>query len=235
LTTTVSYKYRIRNAGNTDWATTWTPSTNTSFTTYTSTWTGTNTGLLITNQYQPLNISLKAVKNTQGANMVANQFSFGLYEIDENDEIDENSSITAKNSSVGISSPVTFTLPTYTKVGTYVYYLTEEGIDLGWKMDTTRYRIEVRVFLKTNGTLDSEIKYIEANNNGQQISGKSYIVHNSANDLLCPRFTNVFGGPKFPHVGGIGETPFVTTSIILTILIFIAGILVYVGCRCKKA
>ena len=226
LTTSIGYKYRVRNNANTDWANSWTPSANNQWSTYTSSWTGTNTQLVVTNKYQPLKVTFKAIKNTKGADMKANQFSFALYEIDVNDEIDDNSNVVIKNSVAGNTSPVVFTLPTYTKAGTYLYYLKEIGNELGWDMDTTSYRLEVRVFENSSGKLDSEIRYIIADDDGNAISGASYVTYNGENVEMCPKFINIYSGPEFPFVGGVGKHPFVMTAIFL-IFVFATGTLLY--------
>ncbi|MCL2106411.1 MAG: hypothetical protein FWH26_05040, partial [Oscillospiraceae bacterium] len=203
---TPAYRYQSREGTTPAWGTNWMaglPAAPTFSNTYTA----------------PATVLLKAVKNTTGAPMTANQFSFALYEFETNGLLKSLPLQTAKNAGAGESGSVIFLPLTFTEEKEYVYYLTEVGDEPGWIMDSTRYRIYINVEDDGNGVLTAEVTYIEADDDGQEIAGRTLRAYKEADFEFWPDFTNTYAGPAFPEVGGPGNQVFFTAGITLAALL----------------
>ena len=173
--------------------------------------------ITVTNTYtdeKSVTVTLNALKNTLGEPMEAEQFTFALYEIDETGEILRGvpNIRTAENEDAGMSSHVHFGTLTFTAPGTYVYYLSEEGSEAGWAMDTTCYRIEIVVELDTQSNeLIATVYISEADANG--IALFTLRLYEEETLTLWPSFLNSFGGPRLPDTGSTGSGLFIAIGI----------------------
>jgi streptococcal pilin isopeptide linkage domain len=105
-----------------------------------------------------VNAQISAYKSTQGANMIAGQFTFGLY--DEDGILVK----TAANTSAGALSTVIFADINYTKVGIYKYTIKEITTSLPgdgtWIFDTNTYNATVTVTLNEDeDALEAAVTY----------------------------------------------------------------------------
>ncbi|MCL2883028.1 MAG: hypothetical protein FWF30_00980, partial [Coriobacteriia bacterium] len=108
-----------------------------------------------TNTYKttPTSWTPKATKTTDGRDMTDGQFSFALYNSDE--EGDQGTLVgTATNSGTGTSGQVTFEDQIYDSPGTFYYLMVETSAGVnGWKTDTAQHLIKVTVTDNGDGTL----------------------------------------------------------------------------------
>jgi len=165
-------------------------------------------------------VTLKALKNTSGAPMEAKDFAFELYGFEDGHLAGILQ--TARNLEGGMSSPVAFDPLSFSEPDEYFYFLKETDSLAGWAMDPTRYLIHIVV----GEDMTATVTYIEADEDGnaledEAIEGLGWIPYDGGASASWPTFNNVYGGPVFPEVGGIGIALFVIGGGILSV--FLAG------------
>jgi len=169
------------------------------------------------NTKQEVSVTLKALKNTEGAPMEEGQFEFELYDLESwllKDVPLQKADNNAPTDS-GTKSEVHFDPLVFTKPGEYIYFLTETGSHAGWAMDATRYRIYIRVYEDNadGGKLKAEVTYIESDDDGEHFPDRVLKQYDETLLLFWPTFTNTYDGPIFPEVGGSGITPFLASGL----------------------
>jgi len=197
------------------------------------TWSGSTADF--TNRCDSLDASvvLKALKNTEGAPMTAEQFSFALYE--KQGSTFSETPMTAQNGAPdgsGKKGEIVFDPLIFSAAGDYYYLLKETGEATGWSMDTACWLIKITVAADASdgNKLKGTISYLEANADGtpKQLP-EQWSVYNEGNLQARPSFTNTYGGPKFPDTGGAGRENFRNAAIALSLLatLFLAGTFTY--------
>ncbi|MCL2105949.1 MAG: glycine-rich protein [Oscillospiraceae bacterium] len=160
---------------------------------------------------EPAIVTLNALKKATGGSMSANQFIFELF------DCQESVSVGTSNPDAGASSPVIFGAFIFTEEDTYVYLMKESftgavnGWKGGWKLDDTCYRIEIEVE-DVNNVLIPTVTYVECDSSGVSLGG-SPKTYTDETQSSWPVFTNIFGGPVLPMVGGSGEGAFTAAAL----------------------
>ena len=202
-----------------------------------SAWSGTaNNTVTFTNRYihpDDIEVILNALKNAAGKPMTEKQFSFELYTL-ENWLLKALPYRTVKNADPtdgGMKAGVQFGPLTFNTPGVYKYILKEtDDSQPGWKMEAKYYLIEITVYEDEDDDykLKATVIYTEADEDGEPLEQERSLwsVYDESDPQTWPAFTNTYGGPVFPEVGGIGLRDIIITGLLM-ILVPFGGVLIY--------
>jgi len=121
--------------------------------------------------------------------------------------------------SYGFSFPPIEDLPK----GTYYFKIQETGgASALWNYDTSTQIVKIEIddnLLYGNHLYDGPLY-------DDPLTATITVLTSDTNEIT---FTNIFGGPEFPEVGGIGKAPFTMITVLMTVLIsmFFGGRLIY--------
>ena len=185
--------------------------------------------LYISNTRPLYELVISATKKVVGEKAPKATFSFTLTQVadetgKEYEPADE-AIIRTRNISTNGEDSYGFSFPPIEDLpkGTYYFKIQETGgASALWNYDTSTQIVKIEIddnLLYGNHLYDGPLY-------DDPLTATITVLTSDTNEIT---FTNIFGGPEFPEVGGIGKAPFTMITVLMTVLIsmFFGGRLIY--------